>query len=112
LELIGAIVFFFIGMFFHAFWDAEAFEEGESNHTYKYVYLSAWLIAGGFLVHINDLIHYIVISAIYCLLWYGLFDLILNHAMGKDNDYKTGKLIYKWLSLILFIGLFVLYFKI
>lgn len=114
-ELIPILMFFLTGLVMYAFWSAEAFAEGDSNHTYQVIGFSSWMCGSFFFTYINKrrLLYFGLLVVIFMCIWYGVFDLILNHIRGKEIGYKTGKLWLKWLSL--FIGIFVLpyiYFKI
>lgn len=123
MEIIIILAFLSASLIFEAFWDAEAFKEGSSNHTWKVLhlisYFTAWDIAGITAVckviiidgWKGSLIIVAIIGAMYILLRFTMFDYILNLRRGKDMDYKTPDAAVKIISLFALIGLIYLYFK-
>lgn len=98
-----------------AFWDAEAFKEGKSNHTAKIFEKSLWLLFAVVLYYGFDCYSWVQLTLVllaYPLLRFSLFDYIINFIRGVRDpfNYKLfGKPWQKTLALILVVGLFVVY---
>ena len=109
LIIICILALFLFGFICEAQWDASAFELGESNHLWKILFIGTWLIVLYFAKYLNKIYDYLLTVGIYLTIRYGLFDLFINNFRDLDPGYKTGNIILKWISLIITIGLIIIY---
>lgn len=108
--LFAIILLIYVSLSFEAIGDAQAFEEGESNHKAKYVRESAkWLIIfiNGYMG--NNIKQFAIIVLIYVSIRIMYFDTFLNHIRNKPPGYKTTPNYIKWIAGIIWIVLIYVY---
>lgn len=116
LLVIILIVFYGLEIYSDARWDAEAFKEGKSNHTWKSLRIIAlFLIVAVFSASSRVLyweyywwLKTALMAFIYPFERVVMFDTILNHYRDKPMGYKTTPLWAKWVSGFIVLGLTVL----
>lgn len=110
--IFALILVYLVHIYSDAAWDAAAFKKGESNHLYKYIRLTAFLISSLLISIISENLKVgILLVLIYPCLRITFFDDILNFLRQKPSDYKAFPWWAKWISAIIgIIGLPLLIF--
>lgn len=106
-----------VEIFFSARWDAELLNEGQSNHDYKQIRITAFLLLCLMFVILSRYIYFEwfwwlkigLIMLIYPFNRKMYFDQVINFYRKKPDNYKTSPLWVKWVSGFVMLGIIYLY---